>query len=118
MADISFDCPACSSAISPEEVLVALAHRGTAEELLEDQADVEMNCPECGTEITLRASEAIVKLSADDAVLAVFKRLAEEGDEFVHNRRPNFDDIVEREREARERRRQLNETLEELRDSL
>lgn len=118
MAETSFECPSCESDIRPEDVLAALAYQGSAGDVLEEQQDVEMDCPSCGSEIVLGASEVIVKLSVDNATLAVFRRMAEEGDEFVENRTADLDDVVEREQRARERRKEMEKQLDELLDSL
>lgn len=115
MSELTFDCPACADEIDPDDVLVALARQGAADAVIEEQADVEIQCPECQTAVTLGAAEVLVKLSADDATLAIFSLLAETDGTI---REPDWEQVIEREREARERREEIRETLETLKESL
>ncbi|POG55100.1 hypothetical protein [Haloferax marisrubri] len=118
MVNTDFECPECSSAIEPEAVLVVLARTASADNVIEEREDVEMQCPHCRSGITLRAEEVVVKMAADNATLNVFRQVAEEGDNFVSNRSPNLTEAMERERESNQRKAELEDKLEEISDSL
>lgn len=118
MVDTDFDCPQCEDSIESETVLIALARTATADDVIEQGEDVEMRCPHCRSDITLQSEEVVVKMAADNATLNVFRQIAEEGDEFVSNRSPDLTEAMERERESNRRKKELEDKLEEISDSL
>ena len=117
MTQTEFTCPDCSKSIEPEKVLIALAQTATAAAVIEDQADVQMDCPECGSDITLPSEEVLVKMAADDATLQVFKQIADEGEAFLSNRSPDLAAAMERERESNRRNAEIQQKLDELKSS-
>lgn len=116
--DTTFDCAECDVEIQPAEVLGAMASQGITEGVINDDKDLDMDCPQCDETVTLETAETVVKLAADDATLALLQTLREVDTAARTGWDPDFEEVVEQEREARERREQLEEKLEEIRDSL
>jgi len=118
MADLTFDCPDCEEGIQPAQVLGALASQGITEEVISGDAELNMDCPQCNERITFETAEIVVKLAADDATLAVMQALEKADTTASSDWEPDFEQVIENERQARERRKQLEEKLEDIRESL
>jgi hypothetical protein len=114
MAETEFTCPACDATIDPEAVLSHLATTGTAAGVVEDGADVDLDCPTCEATVTLSGAEVLVKLSADDATLRLLQALRAAAPAAVESWEPDLAAALEREREAARRTEAINELAAEL----
>jgi hypothetical protein len=117
MAETEFTCPACEATVDPEAVLAHLARTGTADRVVADGADVDLDCPACDAMVTLPSAEVLVKLSADDATLRLLEALREAAPAGTAWE-PDLAAALEREREAQRRRDELEATLADLQEKL
>jgi predicted secreted protein len=118
MPNTSFECVECNAAISPTKVLAAIAEQGVAHEIVEEGRDLTMTCPHCESSFTFRTADIIVKLSADEGTLALLRTLQKTAEATTTDWEPNFEEVIEREKESQRRRERIEEKLQEIKDSL
>lgn len=119
MPDTSFECPDCDAVIQSERILTAIADQGIADEIVEGESDLMMDCPHCESTITFQAANVLVRLSADDETLTLLRTLQKTAEApTTTNWEPDFEEVIERERESQRRREQIEENLRDIRDSL
>jgi hypothetical protein len=121
MTELTVDCPNCAADIEPATILESLAIRETnsATDLVEHDDDVDLRCPECEQDVTLRTGAVIVRLSAHNPILAVLNTMKEnEKQRGGPGWTEGIKEAIEREQESFQRKQEIRQAAEELQNDL
>lgn len=121
MSELTVECPSCAAGIEPATILESLATRekNSATDLIEHDDDVDLRCPECEQEVTLRTAEVIVRLSAHNPILAVLNTMKEnEKQRGDSGWSEGIREAIKREQESFQQKQELREAAEQLQNEL
>jgi hypothetical protein len=98
---------------------VATRETNSATDLVEHDDDVDLRCPECEQEVTLRTAAVVVRLSAHNPILAVLDTMKEnEKQRGDSGWSEGIKEAIEREQESFQQKQEIRQAAEELQNEL
>ena len=105
MVETQVTCSNCEATLSFESILNEVIKQDVSTELVEEQQEMTIDCPNCGDSLIIRPSEIAVEITLTEALKLFSQALSE----IKGNHTTDWEAVIEREREQAERADRIDE---------